>query len=430
MLKPNTIIIWTGTNASIPAGFSRETSLDSRHPKGTANATNPNVTGGNANHQHTSPSHTHDIAAHTHTYTLGNTNSNPTGSGSGSGALDGNHNHSGTSGAASAGTTVGTALTYADYSSEPPSIDVIFIKATGSSLIPDDGVLFWASTSTPATGYQFCDGTNGSTDLRNKHLRGAGTGANAGGTGGALTNTHTIAHTHTANGHTHTGANSGGPYNNGQCQNNSNGAYNLMSPSHVHFVNLTSGTQALNSYGGSIGQQAESNIEPAYTKLNPIQNISGSSAPLKVGMVAMWLGTLASIPSGWLICDGTNGTPDMRDRHLKASNSLSEHATTGGSNTHTHASQTHSHTGSSTHTHGGGGLGHYGEARQDGGGAGPQPYTVVHQSISPTTPTTDYGNANTTADSVNNEPPYLTTAYIMATQGALASSSSMFFAQY
>ena len=30
----------------------------------------------------------------------------------------------------------------------------------------------------------------------------------------------------------------------------------------------------------------------------------------------MWSGTIATIPAGWQLCDGTNGTPDLRDRFI------------------------------------------------------------------------------------------------------------------
>jgi microcystin-dependent protein len=30
----------------------------------------------------------------------------------------------------------------------------------------------------------------------------------------------------------------------------------------------------------------------------------------------MWSGTVATIPSGWLLCNGTSGTPDLRDRFI------------------------------------------------------------------------------------------------------------------
>lgn len=34
------------------------------------------------------------------------------------------------------------------------------------------------------------------------------------------------------------------------------------------------------------------------------------------GIIALWGGLVADIPAGWHICDGTNGTPDLRDRFL------------------------------------------------------------------------------------------------------------------
>ena len=34
------------------------------------------------------------------------------------------------------------------------------------------------------------------------------------------------------------------------------------------------------------------------------------------GVIVMWSGTVATIPSGWLICDGSNSTPDLRDRFI------------------------------------------------------------------------------------------------------------------
>lgn len=34
------------------------------------------------------------------------------------------------------------------------------------------------------------------------------------------------------------------------------------------------------------------------------------------GIISLWYGTIASIPSGWALCDGTNGTPDLRDKFI------------------------------------------------------------------------------------------------------------------
>jgi hypothetical protein len=34
------------------------------------------------------------------------------------------------------------------------------------------------------------------------------------------------------------------------------------------------------------------------------------------GMVILWSGTAATVPEGWAICNGSNGTPDLRDRFV------------------------------------------------------------------------------------------------------------------
>ena len=34
------------------------------------------------------------------------------------------------------------------------------------------------------------------------------------------------------------------------------------------------------------------------------------------GVIVMWSGSIADIPQGWALCDGTNGTPDLRDRFV------------------------------------------------------------------------------------------------------------------
>jgi len=34
------------------------------------------------------------------------------------------------------------------------------------------------------------------------------------------------------------------------------------------------------------------------------------------GVITMWSGTIATIPSGWLLCDGTSSTPDLRNKFV------------------------------------------------------------------------------------------------------------------
>ena len=34
------------------------------------------------------------------------------------------------------------------------------------------------------------------------------------------------------------------------------------------------------------------------------------------GVIVMWSGSIATIPSGWVLCNGSNGTPDLRNRFI------------------------------------------------------------------------------------------------------------------
>lgn len=54
-----------------------------------------------------------------------------------------------------------------------------------------------------------------------------------------------------------------------------------------------------------------------------------SSVPL--GCILIWSGSVSDIPVGWSVCDGTNGTPDLRDRFVVGAGGLYSSGTTGGS---------------------------------------------------------------------------------------------------
>ena len=49
------------------------------------------------------------------------------------------------------------------------------------------------------------------------------------------------------------------------------------------------------------------------------------------GIVVMWSGTVNNIPTGWALCDGTNGTPDLRGRFVLGAGGTYNPGDTGGS---------------------------------------------------------------------------------------------------
>jgi len=421
------IYIWAGTNATIPSGWERVTALDGKYPKGTANETDPNDTGGNATHTHTGTTHSHTMDSHTHSTTIGNhpTNQQPAdGSISYSYASHTHNSGSITSGASSGGGLSEVACTYASVANDPPYYTVIFITPTTSvSYFPQNAVYLYDGSDSK-TGHYLCNGSNSTPNLVGKYLKGAGTGANAGGTGGSTTNVHDLTHTHTVASHTHANVTTGQPNATGDSSNTTSG--DILKP-HTHTISYSSTTATISSTAPKL--TTTETVEPAYTKLLTVQNQNTGSGSYRLGMIGMWVGTLASIPSNYTLCDGTNGTQDMRGKHLKSTATTGDIGNTGGSNTHTHVAQNHTHTASATHTHTASGGIHTGVSV--GGGSGDDEAKSDNTSSSHTLTVSSaaatYANASTTGDSQNNEPEYRTVAFIKLAQ---LSTGSAFFLNF
>lgn len=136
------------------------------------------------------------------------------------------------------------------------------------------------------------------------------------------------------------------------------------------------------------------------------------------GMIMMWSGTIATIPSGWLLCNGSNGTPDLRNRFIVGAAVDSggvANTTITGANTQTGGSKdatvvSHNHTITDPgHFH------TYGGARQvQAGGDNDGPYVSGSTSYNTSTKTTGItidtsGSSGTNANLV----PYYALAFIM-----------------
>ncbi|WP_461632731.1 hypothetical protein [Labilibaculum euxinus] len=64
------------------------------------------------------------------------------------------------------------------------------------------------------------------------------------------------------------------------------------------------------------------------------------------GLISMWSGDQASLPRGWNLCDGTNGTPDLRGRFIVGAGGTYTPGDNGGKDSITLSSSqlpTHSH---------------------------------------------------------------------------------------
>lgn len=67
-----------------------------------------------------------------------------------------------------------------------------------------------------------------------------------------------------------------------------------------------------------------------------LDNIGGviTSIPqiqlLPAGIIVQWSGTIGSIPAGWVLCDGQNGTPNLRDKFIVGAGTTYTVGQTGG----------------------------------------------------------------------------------------------------
>ena len=71
-------------------------------------------------------------------------------------------------------------------------------------------------------------------------------------------------------------------------------------------------------YGDSSGDPAALTVGSSGTYLTSDgTDISwGSVTSFVTGMIILWSGNVASIPSGWVLCNGSNSTPDLRDKFV------------------------------------------------------------------------------------------------------------------
>lgn len=146
--------------------------------------------------------------------------------------------------------------------------------------------------------------------------------------------------------------------------------------------------------------------------------IPAASSTLPTGMILLWSGAIGSIPTGYYLCDGNNGTPDLRDRFLVGAGNTYSVNQTGGSADAIVVSHTHTATSASTVTD----PGH----NHTASGATAPPYSAGGNAVfslatvTTSTSTTGITVATTTTNATAgtsgtgaNLPPYYALAYIM-----------------
>jgi len=198
---------------------------------------------------------------------------------------------------------------------------------------------------------------------------------------------------------------------------------------------VTSTHTELNTLDGYSGTTADLNILSGaaaagvtgteFNRLNgvtsSIQTQINNISSVPSGVIMMWSGSNNSIPSGFVLCNGSNGTPDLRNRFIVGSGSSYSTGNTGGANSVTLSiSQMPSHNHSASSSVSDPGHSHSFKGATGSSGSG----TSSRDSV----PETQQTGSSTTGISVStsigskggnssheNRPPYYALAYIMKT---------------
>lgn len=138
------------------------------------------------------------------------------------------------------------------------------------------------------------------------------------------------------------------------------------------------------------------------------------AAVLPSGVILLWHGSVGSIPAGWVLCNGANGTPDLRSKFVVGAGSAYAVAASGGSADATLVS--HTHTASVTdpgHTHNLPGSTSSGGINQTQIGVSA---TAINATSASATTGISVTNSTVGSSATNaNLPPYYALCYIMKT---------------
>lgn len=319
-VTPNMAVAFDGTVASIPAGWQRVASLDSRYILGAATGQDSDLTTnrGSATHTHTSPAHAPLQQPHTHFF------DNNGGTGATVTALSTSttgtfvhvaaaHDHDIAESDPTTAVNNSVSITVDPTSNDLSYYTVIWIKpSSDKDVLPINAIGFYDKDVLPS-GWALA--------ATNKYLKGSGTGLDGGSSGGANTHSHTSpAHVHTQVAHTHTGT-SGLPL---LSIRTGSGTTQLARSNHTHSITLNPDYGINQAVTTTI---TSANHEPPYLTLHAIK---ASAESLPDGLICLWLDKESTIPSDWSRLASMNG------KFLKTSSSLLAANLTGGSSSHSH----------------------------------------------------------------------------------------------
>ena len=201
-----------------------------------------------------------------------------------------------------------------------------------------------------------------------------------------------------------------------------NNASSTDATHYLAFVGSTSGNNPVRIDTGLTYNPSSNILTVGTISATNIQGTLAAGGAIPSGGIILWSGAADAIPSGFVLCDGNNSTPDLRNRFVVGAGSVYSVNATGGSadatlvshshtiNNHTHSvsgntgNDSHSHTIQSSSSIGGGTRV---TSQNDTGNTATTSSDTHSHSFSATTSNVGSGTAH------ENRPPYYALCYIM-----------------
>ncbi|HEY4253001.1 MAG TPA: hypothetical protein VGM87_17455, partial [Roseomonas sp.] len=111
--------------------------------------------------------------------------------------------------------------------------------------------------------------------------------------------------------------------------------------------------QSINTWGNKLNgdmdlldqfaQETQADVADLQDRVEALEAVA-----VPAGLIAMWSGAENAVPAGWALCNGSNGTPNLRDKFVVAAGPTRGVGTTGGAD-----SQTVGTSAAGAHAHGG-----------------------------------------------------------------------------
>ncbi|MBD3353598.1 MAG: hypothetical protein GF364_19095, partial [Candidatus Lokiarchaeota archaeon] len=212
------------------------------------------------------------------------------------------------------------------------------VNSPESSEVPVGLIAMWSGLLNDIpTGWALCNGSGGTPDLRNRFLFGVSESDPIEAIGGLDSHNHTYSevpkHSHAVNDPAHSHSINATTYE------VDTGPDPIMICDDMMIgpcITYPSDTYIATELNGSTDCSTDNSTKlPPYYELAYIQKIS-TNAVVPKGLIMIWTDLISEVPEGWVICNGSDNTPNLTERFIRGVENSIDPGNKGGFKEHNH----------------------------------------------------------------------------------------------